>query len=114
MTLSSIIVRNPSTVTPLCAHLLAFVLGQVRLELEVGLEFAGAELALVGAVYHDDLFAVSLALLALDGLRLNARVLVTRGLPLAAPWVASCYALLTLPWNFCNGPSSVKSKDGCI
>lgn len=46
-------------------NLLPFVLGQVGLELEVGLELAGAELALVGAVNHNNLFGLSLALLVL-------------------------------------------------
>lgn len=87
-------------VTTLCAHLLSFVLGQVRLKLEVGFEFAGAELALVGAVYHDYLLGVSLALLVLDGLCLDVRVLVTRGLPLAALWVGSRCTLLALPGDF--------------
>lgn len=91
--------------TTLCAHLLSFVLGQVRLQLEVGFELAGAELALVGAVDHHHLFGVSLALLVLDGLRLDARVLATRGLPLAALWVASCRTVLALPWGFCNALS---------
>lgn len=62
--------------TTLCAHLLAFVLGQVRLKLEVGFKFAGTELALVGAVNHNYLFGVSLALLTLDGLHLDRRVLI--------------------------------------
>lgn len=43
------------------AHLLPFVLRQVGLELEVGLELAGAELALVGAVDDHDLLGLALA-----------------------------------------------------
>lgn len=90
------------------------MLGQVRLKLEVGSEFAGAELALVGAVYHDYLFGVSLALMVLGGLRLDVRVLVARGLPLAALWVGCCCTALALPWDFCNALNSMKSTDGCI
>lgn len=52
-------------------HLLSFVLHQVRLELKVGFKLAGAELALVGAVYHHDLFGVGLARLALGGQSLS-------------------------------------------
>lgn len=89
------------------------MLGQVRLELEVGFEFAGAELALVGAVYHDYFFGVSLALLVLDGLCLDVRVLVT--LRLAALWVGCCCTVLALPWDFCKALKSMKKNtDSCI
>lgn len=52
------------------------MLRQVGLELEVGLELAGAELALVGAVYHHHLFGLSVALLAGVGLQLDVRMAV--------------------------------------
>lgn len=86
------------------------MLGQVGLKLEVGFEFAGAELALVGAVYHHYLFGVGLALLVLDGFRLDVRVLGLHGLPL---WVSSRCAVLALPWDFCNALTSMKdTKSG--
>ena len=71
---------------PTRSHLLPFVLGQMGLELEVGLELAGAELALVGTVNHNYLFGLSLALLALVGLHLHVclRMPVLQGFPLAA------------------------------
>lgn len=72
------------THTFLCTHLLPFVLGQVGLELEVAPELAGAELTLVGAVYHNYLFGLSLALLIVVGLHLHLRVPVLHGFPLAA------------------------------
>lgn len=56
------------------------MLGQVRLELEVGVELAGAELALVGAVDHNYLLGRSLALLVLVGLHLRLRMPVLRTL----------------------------------
>lgn len=101
-------------VTTLCAHLLSFVLSQVRLKLEVGFEFAGTELALVGAVNHHYLFSVSLAFLTLDGLHLDVRVLIMYGLPLAALWIGPCCTVLALRWNVCNALYSVKNTDNCI
>lgn len=96
-------------VTNLCAHLLAFVLGQVRLQLEVGFKFAGTELALVGAVNHNYLFGVSLALLTLDGLHLDRRVLITYRILLAALCISPCCTVLTLRWNICSAHNSVKN-----
>lgn len=100
-------------VTILNAHLLSFVQGKVRLKLEVGFEFAGTELALVGAVYHHYLFGVSLAMLILDGLHLDMRMLVTYRLPLVALWIGPCCTLLTLRWNVCNA-CTLKNTDTCI
>lgn len=97
-------------VTTLCAHLLAFVLGQVRLKLEVGFKFAGTELALVGAVNHNDLFGVSLAWVTLDGLHLDRRVLITHRLLLAALWIGPCRTVLTLRWNVYSALNSVKDR----
>lgn len=87
-----------------CAHLLPFVLRQVGLELEVGLELAGAELALVGAVDHDYLLGRSLALWVLAGLHLYLGVPVLHGLPSAALWIGLSlrHTFLQLPWSFCN------------
>lgn len=98
----------------LCTHLLPFVLGQVGLELEVGLELAGAELALVGAVYHDYLFGLSLALLVLVGLHLHLRMPVLHGLPSAALRISLSLSrtLLQLPWSFCNQASDLLKKAG--
>lgn len=87
----------------MCSHLLPFVLRQVGLQLEVGFELAGAELALVGAVDHHHLVAVSLALLLLDGLRWDVGVLALHGLPLR---VGSRGAVLTLPRDVCKAPAS--------
>lgn len=81
------------------------MLGQVRFQLEVGFEFAGTELALVGAVNHNDLFGVSLALLVLGRLHLDVRVLIMNGLPLAALWICPCHTVLTLPRDVWNAPS---------
>lgn len=81
------------------------MLGQVGLELEVGLELAGAELALVGAVYDDDLLGLSLALLVLAGLHLRLRVPVLCAVPPPAALRISPSlrrALLQLPRSFCN------------
>lgn len=64
------------TTTLTIAHLLALVLGEMGLELEVGLELAGAELALVGAVDDHHLFAAQWLLC----LRLARRVSVQQGL----------------------------------
>lgn len=85
-------------------NLLSFVLGQVGLELEVGLELAGAELALVGAVNHNYLFGLSLALLVLVGRHLYLRMSVLDGFPSAALWITLSLSrtLLQLPWRFCN------------
>lgn len=82
-------------------HLLPLVLGQVGLELEVGLEPAGAELALVGAVYHHDLFGLSRALLVLPALHI---------LHLAALWISPNlgHSLLQLPRCFCSQASSLQ------
>lgn len=93
-----------STYTLLCTHLLPFVLGQVGLELEVGLELAGTELALVGAVDHNYLFGLSLALLVLVGLHLYLRMPVLHGFPSAALRInlSLSRTLLQLPWSFCN------------
>lgn len=87
-----------------CAHLLPFVLRQVGLELEVGLELAGAELALVGAVDHDYLLGRSLALWVLAGLHLYLGMPVLHGLPSAALWIGLSlrHTFLQLPWSFCN------------
>lgn len=97
---------SDSPQTCLCTHLLSFVLGQVGLELEVGLELAGTELALVGAVYHNYLFGLSLALLVLVGLRLHLylRIPVLHGFPLAALRIRPSLSrtLLQLPRSFCN------------
>lgn len=97
-------------VTTLCAYLLAFVLGQVRLKLEVGFKFAGTELALVGAVNHNYLFGVSLALVTLDGLHLDRRGLITYQLLLAALSISSCCTVLTLRWNVYSALNSVKNR----
>lgn len=81
------------------------MLGQVGLELEVGFELAGAELALVGAVDHNDLFGLSLALLVLVGLvHLDLRVPVLHLFPSPALWIhlGLSHTLLQLPWRFCN------------
>lgn len=80
------------------------MLGKVGLELEVRLELAGAELALVGAVYHDDLFGLSLALMAQGGLHLRLRTPVLHGFPLAALWISPsfCRTLFQIPWSLCN------------
>lgn len=97
-------------VTTLCAHLLAFVLGQVRLKLEVGFKFAGTELALVGAVNHNYLFGVSLALLTLDGLHLDRRVIITYWLSLSVLWISPCCTVLTLCWNVYSALNSVNNR----
>lgn len=98
--------QTDPTYTFLCTHLLPFVLGQVGLELEVGLELASAELALVGAVYHNYLFGLSLALLALVGLHLHLylRMPVLQGFPSAGLRIRPSLSrtLLQLPWSFCN------------
>lgn len=83
-------------------HLLPFVLGQVGLELEVGLELVGTELALIGAVYHHDLLGLSVALLVLvgQGLHLDLRVTALRLVPVADRWISLSLAhtLLQLLW----------------
>lgn len=82
------------------------MLGHVRLELEVGLKLAGAELALVGAVYDHDLFGLSPALLVLGGLDLDLdlRVSVLSGVPPAVLWISLSlgHTLLQLPWSVWN------------
>lgn len=80
------------------------MLREVGLELEVRLELAGAELALVGAVYHNDLFGLSLALMALVGLHLRLRTPVLHGVPLAALRISLsfCRTLLQIPWSLCS------------
>lgn len=89
---------------PTCTHLLPFVLGQVGLELEVCLELAGAELALVGAVNHNNLFGLSLALLALVGVYLCLRMPVLHGFTLTALRISLNlhHTLLQIPSSFCN------------
>ena len=100
----------------LCTDLLPFVLGQMGLKLEVGLELAGAELALVGAVYHNYLFGVSLAVLVLVGLHLDLRMPVLHSFPSAAIWIglSLCHTLLQLYWSFCNPAFHLKNKEGAI
>lgn len=82
------------------------MLSQVRLELEVGLKLAGAELALVGAVYYNYLFGLSLALLVLVGLHLDLylRMPVLRGLPSAALRISQSLSrtLLQFHRSVCN------------
>ena len=94
---------------PTCTHLLPLVQGQVGLELEVGLELAGAELALVGAVNHHDLFGLSLALLDLVGLglHLSLSVPVPCRLPPAALRIGPGlrHTLLQIHWSFCDQSS---------
>lgn len=48
-----------------CPYLLILVLCHVRFELEIGVEFAGAELALVRAIDQDNLLGFQFARLAL-------------------------------------------------
>lgn len=80
------------------------MLRQVGLELEVGLELAGAELALVGAVDHDYLLGWSLALWVLAGLHLYLGMAVLHGFPSAALWIGLSlrHTFLQLLWSFCN------------
>lgn len=91
------------------------MLGQVRLQLEVGFEFAGAELALVGVVYHNYLFG--LGLLLLGGLRLDEGLLAAHGLPPpAALQVGARRAVLALPrsiWNHMT-PVEERAAPGCL
>lgn len=55
----------PPTQSTLCSYLLVLVLCHVRFELEIGVEFAGAELALVRAIDQDNLLGFQFACLAL-------------------------------------------------
>lgn len=88
-----------------CTCLFSFVLGQVGFELEVGFELAGAELALVGAVDHNDLFGLSLALLVLVRIvHLDLRVPVLRVVPSPDLVIHLGFGrtLLHLNLSFCN------------
>ena len=67
------------------AHLLPLVLGHVGLQLEVGAELSGAELALVGAVDEDYLLCLDLGLvLGFHGLGPSLGLAVLLVLPMAA------------------------------
>lgn len=52
---------SPQTQGTLCPYLFILVLCHVRFELEIGVEFAGTELALVRAVDQDNLFGFQFA-----------------------------------------------------
>lgn len=56
---------SPPTQGTLCPYLLVLVLCHVRFELEIGVELAGAELALVRAINQDNLLGFQFARLAL-------------------------------------------------
>lgn len=56
---------SPPTQGTLCPYLLILVLCHVRFELEIGVELAGAELALVRAIDQDNLLGFQFACLAL-------------------------------------------------
>lgn len=56
---------SPPAQGTLCPYLLILVLRHVRFELEIGVEFAGAELALVRAIDQDNLLGFQFARLAL-------------------------------------------------